>query len=210
MFAGEGRPLCGHEFLDVGVADAAAYGPAAVFCDDLGDGPGADQVVDDGGARLVAEDGGCNERRGERARDGAALFVHEEHPVGVAVERQADVGSGGQHPFLEGHQVGALEGVGGVVGEGAVEVRVHDLEVEGQAVEHGWDDEAAHAVGGVGHDRQGCQGGGVDKGADVVCKGVEQVERGCCAGRSPAGLWACRQVGLHLGQAGVGAHGPGR
>ena len=65
-----------------------------------------------------------------------ALLVDEEHPVGVAVEGQADVGADLEHPGLEVAQVLGLDRVGRVVRERAVELAVQDLEVERQAVEH--------------------------------------------------------------------------
>ena len=71
-----------------------------------------------------------DDRRGERAGDELALVVDEEHPVGVAVEGEADVGAGLEHPGLEVDQVLGLDGVGRVVREGAVELAVEDVELE--------------------------------------------------------------------------------
>ena len=88
---------------------------------------------------------------------GCAELVDEEHPVGVAVEGEADVGADLEHPGLEVAQVLGLDRIGRVVREGAVELAVQDLEVDRQALEHGRHDEAAHAVGRVGHDLERAQ-----------------------------------------------------
>jgi hypothetical protein len=82
------------------------------------------------------------------------LLVDEEHPVGVAVEGQADIGADLEHPGLEVALVLGLDRVGRMVREGAVELAVHDLDVEGQALEDLGGHVTAHAVGRVGHDLQ--------------------------------------------------------
>ena len=61
VLAGERRALRHHGHLYEGVADPAAHRTTALFGDHLGNDPGADQVVDDGGARLGLED-----RRGDQ------------------------------------------------------------------------------------------------------------------------------------------------
>ena len=59
------------------------------------------------------------------------------------------------HAGLQVALVGGLQRVGGVVRERAVELAVHDLELERrQALEDRGHDQAAHAVGGVGDDAQ--------------------------------------------------------
>ena len=90
-----------------------------------------------------------------RTRHRLALVVDEEAPVGVAVEGQPDVGAGLEDPRLQGHQVLGLDGVGRMVGEGAVQLAEEDLEMERQAGEHRGHHQAAHAVGGVGDDLAG-------------------------------------------------------
>ena len=63
-----------------------------------------------------------------------------------------------------------------MVREGAVELGVHDLELEhAEPVEHGRDDEAAHAVGGVGDDPAGTERVDVDEGHDVLDEVGEQI-----------------------------------
>ena len=83
----------------------------------------------------------------EEPQTGRAGLVDQEHPVGVAVEREADVGTGVEHPRLQVHEVRRLDRVGGMVGERAVELGVHQLELDGQTGEHGGHHQAAHAVG---------------------------------------------------------------
>ena len=65
---------------------------------------------------------GRDDRGGGRAADRLALVVDEEHAVGVAVEREADVGAEVEHRALEVLQVLGLDRVGGVVRERAVEL----------------------------------------------------------------------------------------
>ena len=65
------------------------------------------------------------------------LLVDAEDAVGVTVEGEADVGTGLEHAGLEVPEVLDVDRVGLVVREGAVELGVHHLEVEGQLGEHG-------------------------------------------------------------------------
>ena len=57
--------------------------------------------------------------------DRVAVLVDDEAAVGVAVEGQPDVGTLVAHPRLQVDQVGRVERVRLVVGEGAVELEVH-------------------------------------------------------------------------------------
>jgi len=70
-----------------------AHRDAAVLGDDLRHPPGGDQVVDDGGARLPGQLPYRDQRGQDGRRDDLAAFVDHEAPVGVAVERQPDVGA---------------------------------------------------------------------------------------------------------------------
>ena len=97
-----------------------------------------------------------------------------------------------------------------MVRERAVELAEEDVEVERQAVEHRGHDEAAHAVGGVGHDLQRAQRADVDERADVVGELVEQVALlDPARARRPARASPARDGRLDLGQAGVLADGRG-
>ena len=151
----------------------------------------------------LAEDARGDDRGGVRARQPLALLVDEEHPVGVAVEGEADVGARLEHPGLQVDQVLGLDRVGGVVRERAVELAVQDLEVERQAVEHGGHDEAAHAVGGVGDDLQRPQGDDVDERADVGGEVGEQVDAADRRPPAAGGLEPGGGHGLDLAEAGV-------
>ena len=111
----------------------------------------------------------------EPGQSGAGLVDHED-AIGVAVERQADVEAAGHHAGPQVALVGRLQRVGRVVRERAVELGIHDLELEhAEAIEHGGDDEAAHPVGGVGDDPPRAQGVDVDERHDVVDEVGEQV-----------------------------------
>ena len=99
VLAAEDGAGLGHDLLDERVADTRAHRDAAVLADDLGHGLRADEVVQDRarpGSRsstLVGEDRG----RG-RARQPAPCLVDEEDAVGVAVEREPDVGARRRRP----------------------------------------------------------------------------------------------------------------
>jgi hypothetical protein len=72
--------------------------------------------------------------------------------------------------------VRGVERVGRVVGEGSVELGVHDLDLEGQAGEDPRRDEPAHAVRRVAEDLEGAQRRHVDEGVHVGHPLVHQVE----------------------------------
>jgi hypothetical protein len=96
-----------------------------------------------------------------------------------------------------------------VVRERTVELRVQQVELERQALEHLGDDQPPHPVGGVGHDLQGTQGAHVDERPHVPCEVVQEVEgldapRLCGRRGHPGG-----HQPLDLGQAGVLADRPG-
>ena len=178
-------------------------GRAALLPHDLGHRLRADQVVQDRGAGLLVEDAGGDHRGGGRARDGLALLVDHEHPVGVAVEGEADVGAGLEDP---GPQVGLvldLDGVGRVVREAAVELAVEEVEVEGQLGEHRRHDEPAHAVGGVGDHLERHEHRRVDERADVLGEVVQQVDAGEQARLGGRRRYAGADHGLDAVEAGV-------
>ncbi len=183
VLTAEGGPGLGHDGLDVGVPDPGADRRATVLDDDLGYGLRADQVVQHGRAGVPLEHGGGDDRGGERAGEQLALVVDEEHPIGIAVEGEADVGTGGEHARLEIDLVLGLDGVGRMVRERAVELAVEDIELEGQTGEHGGSDEATHPVGGVGHDLERSELRHVDERVDVVDEG----RQGILAGRRSGG-----------------------
>ena len=93
-------------------------GVAAVLADDLGHRLRADQVVEDRRRRAASS----SMRHGDIAvvvepDSGRALLVDEEHAVGVAVEREADVGADLAHPGLRG-RAGSRAGSGRPGGSG--------------------------------------------------------------------------------------------
>ncbi len=107
-------------------------------------------VVPDPPAQLADGD-----QRGHRGRaDRLAALVDHEDPVGVAVEGQPDVGTVLDDGGLQVHQVGRVQRVGLVVGEGAVELEVHRHDVQRQTGQHDRDGVPAHPVAGVDDDLQ--------------------------------------------------------
>ena len=176
VLAAEDRAGLGHHLLDERVADPRAHRHAAVLADHLGQRARADEVVHDRLAGMPVEDAG----RDDRGRGGAAHrlpgVVDEEHAVGVAVEREPDVGAEVEHRALEVLEVLELDRVGGMVRERAVELAVQHGERERQPLEHLGHDEPAHAVGRVGDDGERPQHRRVDERPHVIAERLEQVE----------------------------------
>ena len=147
----------------------------------------------------------------DRPRPG---LVDDEHAVGVAVEGQPDVEAARHHAGLEVELVGGLDGIGRVVRERAVELAVHHLELDlGQALEDLGHDEAAHAVGGVGHDL--AAGATASGSMNDTTWSAKSSSRSCVVSRPgrwrPAGRRAVEHGvgdGLDVGQARVRAHRP--
>ena len=121
VLATENRPGLGHQPLDVGVADAGAHRRAAPLDDQFRHRPRGDQVVDHRAPISLSSSRAATSAVTADGRDGCALFVDDETPVGVAVEGQSDVGAGLDDVGLQVDEVGRVQRVGLVVGEGAVE-----------------------------------------------------------------------------------------
>ena len=120
----------------------------------------------------------------------AALLVDDEAAVGVAVEREPEVGAVLDDGALQVDEVRRLERVRLVVREGAVEFEVQRNDLEGQCgqpgggAEHRWNGESAHAVAGVDHDLERPDAAEVDERAKVRGVVGEHVDLGdgtrCC------------------------------
>ena len=134
---------------------------------------------------------------------GCAELVHQEHPIGITVERQADVCTGLEDARPQVGDVVRIDRVGRMVGEGAIELRVHDLQVHGEALEHRRNHQATHAIGGVGHDFQGPQVGRVDEGVHVCGEIGEHVALGHRSAMA-CGLHAIDDELFDLGEAALG------
>ena len=158
VLAAEDRVRLGHHLLDERVPDAGAHGLATVLPDHLGNGLGADQVVHDGATAAPGEHRLRDDRGRGRSADRLALVVDQEHPIGVAVERQPDVGARLQHALPQRDEVLGLDRVGGMVRERAVELAEEDLELEREPREDLRHHESTHPVRGVGHDLRAAGG----------------------------------------------------
>ena len=134
----------------------------------------------------------ADERGGQRSRERLRVVVDEEDAVGVAVEREPDVGLRVEDRALEVLEVLGLDRVGGVVGERAVELAEDHGELGRESREHRGDHEAADAVGRVGDDAQRREGVDVDERADVRDELREQVHA-LRRGRSPRPARAARR-----------------
>ena len=169
----EHRPGLRHHLLDERVTDPRPYGDAAVLADHLRDRPRADEFVDDRGSGVPLQHRLGDERRDERAAHVLRLLVDEEHPVGVAVEREPDVRALLQHGSLEVALVLRVDRVRGMVREGPVELGEEVDELEGQPLEDRGHDESPHPVRRVRDDLERLHRGNVDERQDVLDVGVE-------------------------------------
>ena len=114
------------------------------------------------------------------------------HAVGVAVEGQPDVGAVLADGGLQVDQVGRVQRVGLVVGEGAVELEVQRDDLQRQPGEDDGDGVPAHAVAGVDDDLQRPDAREVDQAVQV--RGVlgEHVALGDLADAARARGRSCR------------------
>ena len=94
-----------------------------MLADNLGDGRTRDQVVDDRGTGILRELANGDQRGEGGWVDDPASLVHDEAPIRVTVESQADVGTLVEHRALEVTKVLRLDGIGLMVREGAVELK---------------------------------------------------------------------------------------
>src|SRR5919107_3157668 len=154
MFPAESSIMLSHLRLDDGMACLGPYGLPALALDEFGEGFRADRTVEYGRPRLLLQHVLRYEGGGQVARDGRALLVDNEAPVGVAVERYSEVGTLCEDALLEFPDVLGFDRVRWMVGEGAVELEVHRYVLEREVLEDGWDHFACHAVSRVDHDLQ--------------------------------------------------------
>ena len=77
--------------------------------------------MEDDRAGIPLEHSFRHQRGHERAAHSVGVLVDEEHTIGVAVERQSEVGTELRHRTLHVGLILGLDGVGRVVGKGAVE-----------------------------------------------------------------------------------------
>ena len=147
--------------------------------DRLGHGTAGADVVDHGRSRLSLEDGSSEERGHEVARHELARVVDEEAAVGVAVERNPEIGA---FLFRLADDELAILGkkrIGLVVGERPVglEEAAGDGELR-QAVEHRREHHSRHAVCRVHHHAQRPDRIDLDEGEDLVDESGPDVLRG--------------------------------
>ena len=181
VLASEDRTGLGHHLLDERMADAGPHGCSAELAHQLGHRLRADQVVDDGpilGRRVIREpfeDRARDERRRQRSAHRLRAIVDEEHSIGVAVEREPDVCALVDDRGLQVTEVLRLDGIGRMVGEGAVELAEEDRRAEWQAFEDRGHDEPTDAVRRVRDDAKRRERRHVDERVDVRDELGEQI-----------------------------------
>ncbi len=174
--AAEDGLLLAHPRLEEGVADAREVRAPALGGDKVGHGAARARVVEDRRAWVL-----CQRRAGEQGADEVAVAelaaaVDEEAAVGVAVPGDAEVGTGGPHPVDDHPPVLLQQRVRLVVGELAVGLEVHLLQLERQLLQDRPDHRPAHAVAAVDHDLHRLHLGWVDEGERVGAELVPDVD----------------------------------
>ena len=211
VLATEDRAGLRHRGLDERVAHPSAYGNAPVLGHDLGDRTRGDEVVDDRGARVLGELAYGDERRQRGRVDDVTALVDHEAAIGVAVEREAEIGAGLAHLGLQVAHVVGLDRVGLMVGEGAVELEEQRRDRQREAGEHRRHCVSAHAVAGIDDDVQVPDGVQRDEGAQEGGVVGEHISLRHGAVRAVEARHALSRPGQHevldLPQAGVLAHG---
>ena len=189
--AAEGRVLLAHPRLEEGVADAREVGAPALGGDQVGHGAAGARVVEDRRAGVLRQ-----RRPGEQGADEVAVAelaaaVDEEAAVGVAVPGDAEVGAGAAHALHDHRPVLRQQRVGLVVGELAVGLEVHLLQIEAEPVQGRPDHRPRHAVAAVDDHLHRLHLGGIDEREGMGAELVPDVDllEGAAAGRVPkAGL----------------------
>jgi hypothetical protein len=161
VLAAERGVVLAHLGFDDGVAGLGSDRRPSLVLDELRESLGADRTVEDGGAGFLLEDVLGDEGGEQVAGDRHAFLVHDEAPVRVTVEGDAEVCPLCHDALLQFHHVLRLYRVRGVVGESAVELEVHRDVVEGEPIEDRGQHLACHAVAGVHDDLQPPQALGV-------------------------------------------------
>src|SRR5687768_2876786 len=149
--------MLSHLRLDDGVTRFRPYGLPAFALDEFGERLRADSAVQYGRPRLLLQHVLRYKGGRQVARDGRALLVDNEAPVGVAVEGYPEISTLCDHALLVLPDVLGFDGIRWMVGEGAVEFEVHRYVLEREVLEDGWDHLARHTVSRVDHDLQRLQ-----------------------------------------------------
>ena len=186
VLAAEDRVRLCHGLLDERVPDPSSDRCSTVLTDDLWYGPGRDQVVHDRRAWCPIQLSDRDQCGQSRRCNRLAALVDDETAVGVAVERQADVGTVLDHGSLQVAQILRLDRVCFVVGEGAVELEVERDHPQARNVEYRGNGVPGHSVGRVDHDSQRPHLGQVHEPAQilgVVGQHVTVLLRAWCVGR---------------------------
>ena len=150
--AGEGGVLLAHPRLDERVADAVHERDPAGALDRVRHRPARAHVVDDLRAGLLLEHAPGEESGDEVARDELATVVDEEAAVGVAVERDPEVGALLQRLADDELAVLGEQRVRLVVRERAVGLEVAADGLDRKPLEHGRQHRPGHPVCRVDHD----------------------------------------------------------
>ena len=173
--------------------------------DDLGDGPARAHVVDHLRARVLLEHRLGEERRGEVPGNELARVIDEEATIGVAVERDSEVGALGAGLLDDELAVLGEKRVRLVIRKGPVrlEEAADDVELR-DALENGRQHDRGHAVCGVDDDLQRADGVDVDERQHLLHEAGPDVlfpDGTALLGGAEAGLGAC----AYLLEAGVAA-----
>ena len=149
--------------------------PAAAISS--GNAAAADEIVQDLCAGVLFERGERHERGYRTAVDQAAFFIHEKHPVRVAVERDAEIAGALEYGGLQIDHVLGLDRACRMVRKAAVELEVQRNYFTRQVRKDVWDRFARHAVARVNGDSQRIDLRAVDERKAVFGEALENVAR---------------------------------
>ncbi len=137
--------------------------------------------MDDDRARGPGQFAGRDQAGDGAGRHRLPVRIDDEAPVGVAVEREPDVGPLADDRRLQIDQVGRFERVRLMVGKAAVELEVHRHDRQRQRLQHGVAEDsrhgiAAHAVRRINDDPQWTNAAEINQRAQVLGIVAKQVE----------------------------------
>ena len=147
--------------------------------DRFGHAAAADQVVEDLRAGIEAQRVDADERGHDVAADQRAVLVDDEHAVGVAVERDAEIAAVLDDGALQVDHVLGFDRARGMVRERAVEFEVERDDFARQVLEDARHRFAGHAVAGVDRDLERFDRGDVVDEREAVLRRNRRARRGC-------------------------------
>ena len=139
VLAGKHRTGVSHDAFHIAMAVLGAHTRAAIFGNHLAHRTRGDEVVQNCRTGFATQKHFRQNCRRRAARHGATKLVNQKHTVSIAVKCQTHVKTASQHAGLQIALIGRLNGVGWMIGKRAVQLAIHDLEINHvEPLEHRW------------------------------------------------------------------------